>query len=89
MAATAKHFPGMQGTADSHKELPVDLRSMDELRSQDLLPFLELSSEYQAIMARPFEIPQVDAQSVGFSPHWLQNVCAGRCNLTALYSVMT
>ena len=75
MAATAKHFPGHgKVTADSHKELPVDLRSMDELRSQDLLPFLELSSEYQAIMPGHLKFPQVDAQSVGFSSYWLQNV---------------
>lgn len=42
IAATAKHFPG-HGDAkiDSHLDLPVILRSLELLRSVDLLPFRE------------------------------------------------
>ena len=40
VAATAKHFPGHGDTAqDSHVSLPVVDRSLDELRSRELLPF--------------------------------------------------
>ena len=40
-----KHFPGHgQATADSHLELPTT-PSLDELRSSDLLPYVQLLSE--------------------------------------------
>lgn len=34
-----KHFPGYGSNADTHKGVSVDNRTLDELRSNDLLPF--------------------------------------------------
>ena len=39
MGCTLKHFPGYGDSADTHKGIAVDRRSMDQLRSSDLLPF--------------------------------------------------
>ncbi|MGH8482042.1 MAG: beta-N-acetylhexosaminidase, partial [Nevskiaceae bacterium] len=46
LAATGKHFPGHGAVAaDSHHELPVDRRSLDDIAATDLLPFAELGNE--------------------------------------------
>ena len=40
--ATGKHFPGHGDTArDSHLELPIVNRTIDELRAMELVPFRE------------------------------------------------
>ena len=39
MGCTLKHFPGYGDSADTHKGIAVDRRSMDQLKSSDLLPF--------------------------------------------------
>ena len=75
MAATAKHFPGHGSVAgDSHQLLPVDLRTMDEVLSRDMIPFSELCHEYQAVMPGHLHFPKIDAQPVGFSGYWLQQI---------------
>lgn len=75
MAATAKHFPGHGGVvADSHLQLPVDNRTMDELRCRDLIPFAELMDGYDAVMPGHLSYPNIDRLPVGFSPFWLQQV---------------
>lgn len=73
MAVTGKHFPGHGGIrADSHLELPVDPRSMSELVSRDLKPFIQLLPELDAIMPAHILFPSIDAKPVGFSPWWLK-----------------
>jgi len=75
MAATAKHFPGHGAVrTDSHLELPVDSRTLDEVRGKDMLPFIDLVREYDAVMPGHLLFPNIDPQSVGFSSFWLQNV---------------
>jgi beta-N-acetylhexosaminidase len=75
MAATGKHFPGHGGiVADSHLKAPVDCRSWDELQEHDLKPFAALSDSLEGIMPAHITFPSVDAESVGFSPFWLQSV---------------
>ena len=39
MGCTLKHFPGYGDSADTHKGIAVDRRSMDQLKGSDLLPF--------------------------------------------------
>ena len=39
MGCALKHFPGYGNSADTHKGLAVDRRSMKQLESNDLLPF--------------------------------------------------
>ena len=62
VAATAKHFPGHGDTAqDSHVSLPVVDRSLDELRSRELLPFVAaIDAGCQLIMTSHILLPQLD-----------------------------
>jgi beta-N-acetylhexosaminidase len=75
MPATGKHFPGHGGVlADSHLETPFDGRSMDELRKRDLVPFVNLASTLDAVMPAHIVFPEIDADAVGFSSFWLQDI---------------
>ncbi len=62
VAATAKHFPGHGDTAqDSHISLPVVTRSLDELRSRELLPFAAaIEAECRVVMTSHILMPQLD-----------------------------
>lgn len=73
MAATGKHFPGHGSVvADSHKESPIDGRSLAEIEAHDLLPFARLANELDAVMPAHVIFPSVDAEPVGFSAFWLR-----------------
>ena len=75
MATTGKHFPGHGGVrADSHLETPYDDRSLEALQSRDLLPFIHLANELDAVMPAHIVFPSIDRDAVGFSYYWLQKV---------------
>lgn len=75
MAATGKHFPGHGAVAaDSHLELPVDSRELDDIRKKDLQPFVLLADQLAAIMPAHIVYERVDANPAGFSDVWLQSV---------------
>ncbi len=75
MAATGKHFPGHGGVrADSHLETPYDDRSLETLQGRDLLPFIYLANELDAVMPAHIVFPSIDRDAVGFSHYWLQKV---------------
>lgn len=75
MAATGKHFPGHGwAEADSHVAIPVDERSLESLRAQDLVPFRQLADELDAVMPAHVIYPHVDDKPAGFSPRWLQDI---------------
>jgi beta-N-acetylhexosaminidase len=63
VAASAKHFPGHGDTAqDSHHTLPVIDRSLDELRSRELVPFVAaIEAGSRLIMTSHIVLPQLDA----------------------------
>ncbi|MCC1496274.1 beta-N-acetylhexosaminidase [Alcanivorax sp. 1008] len=85
MAATGKHFPGhgfVQG--DSHLELPVDHRSLDEIRAQDMVPFIKLADSLAGMMLAHIVYDQVDAEPAGFSRFWLQNILRGELGYRGL-----
>lgn len=85
MAATGKHFPGhgfVQG--DSHLELPVDDRSLDEIRSQDMVPFVQLADRLAGMMLAHIVYRRVDSRPAGFSSRWLQDILRGELGYRGL-----
>ena len=80
MAACAKHFPGhgaVQG--DSHHMLPVDDRSLDEIRKRDLVPYERLLRlDLASVMMAHVVYSQVDAQPASLSRLWIEEELRGR-----------
>lgn len=77
MATTGKHFPGHgQVLEDSHEELPIDRRSLEEVLAADCSPFTECirAGELDAVMPAHIRFEQVDEQNVGFSSYWLRDI---------------
>lgn len=77
MKTTGKHFPGHGSVfADSHIALPVDPRSLNDIKQNDLLPFAELikHANLDAIMPAHVVYENIDPQAAGFSQYWLQKI---------------
>lgn len=75
MAATGKHFPGHgKVLADSHTELPTDMRSLEEIRESDLIPFAKCIQSLDAIMPAHIVYPEVDEYCAGFSKVWIEGL---------------
>jgi len=75
MKATGKHFPGHGSVIeDSHVELPVDDRSLEQLLAADLLPFVRCTDDLDAIMPGHVVYPQVDRHCAALSQVWLQDI---------------
>ncbi len=76
MAAVAKHFPGHGCVrADSHVELPVDCRRLDQIRQQDLIPFRALiDAGVEGIMPAHVVYEAIDSVPAGFSRYWIQSI---------------
>jgi beta-N-acetylhexosaminidase len=76
LAAVGKHFPGHGYVrADSHLEIPVDERGLDQIERNDLVPFAALAAEgLAAIMPAHVVYPKVDPAAAGFSRVWLQDI---------------
>ena len=80
MPVVGKHFPGHGGVkGDSHHVLPEDTRGLSELQDKDLLPFMSLSEELDAVMPAHICFSKIDPLPVCFSPLWLNNLLRDEC----------
>jgi beta-N-acetylhexosaminidase len=86
MGAVGKHFPGHgKVAADSHHELPVDTRSLEQISVDDLMPFNALcTSHLQGIMPAHIVFDSVDDTAVGFSRIWLKQILRKQLGFTGL-----
>ncbi len=80
MAAVGKHFPGHgYAEADSHVDVPIDPRPLEEILARDALPYARLApGDLAAVMPAHVIYPAVDPQPAGFSSYWLHEVLRGR-----------
>lgn len=79
MAATVKHFPGHGSVLeDTHFEVATDPRSLEDIRAQDLIPFIDAAAAgVDAVMIAHVVYPAVDAHPAGFSRVWIQDILRG------------
>ncbi|HUD43255.1 MAG TPA: beta-N-acetylhexosaminidase [Dokdonella sp.] len=86
MAATLKHFPGHGSVAeDTHFDVAVDPRPLEELLQTDLVPFADaIDAGAEAVMLAHVTYPAVDALAAGFSPTWIAGVLRGRLGFRGL-----
>lgn len=75
MKCVGKHFPGHGHVAlDSHLDLPIDERPMNEIR-QDILSFKCLiNNGLDAVMPAHVVYSQVDDKPAGFSKKWIKEI---------------
>jgi beta-N-acetylhexosaminidase len=79
MANCGKHFPGHgYAEADSHVALPVDMRSLKAILSDDAKPYEWLSTSLAGVMPAHVVYPKVDQAPAGFSERWLRDILRGQ-----------
>jgi beta-N-acetylhexosaminidase len=78
MCATGKHFPGHgQNNGDTHDNVVVDHRTLEEIEQNDLVPFIDLikANQLAAIMPAHIIYTQVDpSHTAGSSKIWLNDL---------------
>jgi beta-N-acetylhexosaminidase len=85
MKSTGKHFPGHGSVVeDSHVELPVDERELDELLNEDLKPYIKLNDKLDVIMCAHILFSKVDSKIPSFSVTWINNVLRDKLNYKGL-----
>jgi beta-N-acetylhexosaminidase len=88
MANCGKHFPGHGFVAaDSHVDVPVDVRKLSEILLDDARPYEWLSTSLASVMPAHVIYPEVDSRPAGFSDAWLQDILRDRLGFTgAIFS---
>lgn len=75
MPAIGKHFPGHgYVAADSHVDLPVDVRPFSEIDESCLKPFTALCPLLDGVMPAHVIYEKVAPEPAGFSPYWLKDI---------------
>ncbi len=79
MPNCGKHFPGHGFVpADSHLEIPVDDRALEEILGDDARPYEWLAGALASVMPAHVIYPRVDARPAGFSARWLREILRNR-----------
>lgn len=80
MAACGKHFPGHGAVeADSHHEIPVDERELEQILKEDAAPYAWLGDlVLPSVMPAHVIYSKVDSAPAGFSSFWIQTVLRER-----------
>ncbi len=76
-----KHFPGLgEGKLDSHHKLPVILKSLNKLWSEDLLPYRMLRAQLPMVMISHAAYPAVthDKTPASLSKKWIAGILRKR-----------
>jgi beta-N-acetylhexosaminidase len=85
MPATGKHFPGHGGvTLDSHLALPIDDRSFDDILNWDMVPFIQLKDNLDAVMPAHIVYEQMDTYPTCYSTFWLQEILRTKIQFTGV-----
>lgn len=73
LAATGKHFPGHGAVAaDSHHDLPVDRRSIEEIERTELVPFKALIEDgIESLMMAHVRYTALDQTPASLSRKWI------------------
>jgi beta-N-acetylhexosaminidase len=76
MAATLKHFPGHGSVLeDTHFDEAVDPRPLEQLRAEDLKPFVAgIEAGADAVMMAHVTYPAVAPEPAGYSPRWMNEI---------------
>ena len=76
MAATLKHFPGHGSVLeDTHFDDAVDPRPLEQLRAEDLKPFVAgIDAGADAVMMAHVTYPAVAPEPAGYSPRWMNEI---------------
>ncbi|MDI9335902.1 MAG: beta-N-acetylhexosaminidase [Gammaproteobacteria bacterium] len=70
-----KHFPGHGFvTQDSHTDLPIDPRELEEILTHDILPYTSVLGGWDSLMTAHIIYPKVDKLAVCYSSMWLQTI---------------
>ena len=85
MGCVGKHFPGHGFVeADSHVDMPRDMRDFDAISAQDMRSFHTLATRLAGVMPAHVIYPAVDSRPAGFSPFWLQTVLRGQLGFSGV-----
>ena len=75
MKTCGKHFPGHGSVeADSHTDDVVDPRSLERIKSSDLLPFEATIDQLDAVMMAHVCYPATDRLPAGYSRRWIGGI---------------